>query len=98
MINLERIPKHMREGVRLYLEEGIEPGSFLRAVLENNFTLTYAQADSINRECLFSWAEFLWWEMPGNSWGSSEKVQAWINDHHTKRNQKHTVEPEEGKK
>jgi len=83
-MNYELIPEHMREGMRRYLEEGIEPGSFLRAVLENNFVQACAQADSINSAWLFKWAEFLWWEMPGGSWGSPEKVQAWMKSRQEK--------------
>jgi len=83
-IEYELIPEHMREGVRLYLEEGVEPGSFLRAALENNFVQVCAHADNINRERLFEWAEFLWNEMPGNVWGSPEKVRAWIDSRRKK--------------
>ena len=77
-MNYELIPEHMRGGVRRYLEEGIEPGSFLLSLLENNFIRVCRQADATNRELLFVWAEFLWWEMPGGSWGSPEKVEAWM--------------------
>ena len=91
MTDLDLIPEHMREGVRLYLEFGIEPGSFLRAVLENNLVEAVGRADTINRECMFDWANFLYNEMPGNSWGNREKVAAWIVK---RRNEKPTAKGE----
>ena len=77
-MNYELIPEHMQEGVKRYLEEGIMPGDFLQAVLENNLVKAFDRADTINRECMFGCAKFLYNEMPGNSWGSPEKVRAYI--------------------
>ena len=77
-MDYELIPEHMREGMQLYLEDGVEPGSFLRALLENNFIEACRRADNINRYRLLDWADFLWNEMPGDSWGSPEKVRVWM--------------------
>lgn len=79
-INYSLIPEHMRRGVSLYLEKGIRPGSFLTAVLENNLVESIAQADSINQTWIKNWANFLYNEMPIVSWGSKEKVNAWIKN------------------
>ncbi len=74
----EQIPSHMMEGLRNYLEHGIPPGSFLTAVLENDFVNAVGQADHINRNSLFAWASVLWNELPENAWGSPAKVKDWM--------------------
>ncbi len=73
-----QIPEHMHDGVRLYVENGVEPGGFLYAVLTNDFKEACGRADSTNRECLFEWAGFIYNELPSQCQGSPEKVQAWI--------------------
>lgn len=77
-INYSLIPEHMRDGVKLYLEYGIRPGSFLTTVLENNLVKSIALADNVNQAHIVEWAKFLYNELPMESWGSKEKVNAWI--------------------
>jgi hypothetical protein len=74
----ERVPVHMREGLRLYVDEHIEPGSFLRAVLENNLSLSFQRADSINRYALFDIVSYLYNWCPMDCWGSPERVEKWL--------------------
>ena len=71
------LPTHMINGLELYFYDGILPGSFLTAVLENNLVYSFARADMINKAAMENWACFLHWEMPSGSWGSPEKVAAW---------------------
>jgi len=77
-IDYTRIPKHMQDGVRLYIEQGIPPGSFLYAVLCNEFAEAIIRADPTNYRELHTWAFFLENEIPRMSWGSKEKVNKWI--------------------
>lgn len=77
-IDYSMIPEHMREGVKLYLERGLKPGSFLLAVLENDLAEAFARADETNRMALYNWVRFLCSEMPKKSWGSKEEVEAWM--------------------
>ena len=42
------IPEHMIEVVRHYIENGLEPGSFLSAVLQNDLRRAVECADEIN--------------------------------------------------
>lgn len=78
MLNYNRIPEHMRDGMRLYIENGIEPGSFLRAVLENDLMEACSRADDINRHRLFDFAWFLYNGAPCECYGSPENVRAWL--------------------
>lgn len=77
--NYDLLPEHMRGSMKRYLEQRIEPGSFLTAVLENNLSESFARADHINRERLFDIVGFLYNEAPRTSWGSPNKVTDWIN-------------------
>ena len=77
MLNYSLLPGHMRDAMQLYIEHGIKPGSFLTAVLENNLVTAFGKADHINRDRLFEYCNFLWNELPSNSWGSPEKVDEW---------------------
>jgi len=72
------IPEHMRGGARRYIEDGIEPGSFMRAVLENDFVGAINKADRINEFNLKEWAQFVYWEVPSDAWKSREAVDRWI--------------------
>lgn len=64
--------------MKLYIENGIEPGSFLTAVLENDLMEAFGRADDINRERLFDYCSFLYNEAPPACFGSKEKVKLWI--------------------
>jgi hypothetical protein len=76
-VNYSKCPsKHMEESVRLYVEHGILPGSFLQAVLANNLIHAAGRADSINAELLREWAFFLL-ELPDECWGSWGQVVKW---------------------
>lgn len=78
MYDYTLLPEHMRESVRLYIEQGIQPGDFLYSVLCNDLSGAFFRADSWNREAMYNWARFLWDEIPGACWGSADKVRAWI--------------------
>lgn len=78
-VSYNKLPAHMQEAARLYVERGIQPGSFLRAVLENNLTESFGQADDENRLFMFEWARWLYNDAPGGCWGSKDVVAEWIN-------------------
>ena len=71
------IPDYMRDGITLYVEHGILPGSFMTAVLENKLVQAVGHADDTNSRLLKNYAMFLYNEMPSQSWGSPEKVDKW---------------------
>ena len=78
MIDYTMIPEHCRESMKAYIEIGQPVGSFLRAVLCDSLCGAMGQADSINREHLLDYCDFLYLYAPGKCWGSHEKVEAWI--------------------
>lgn len=75
--NYEMLPEHMQEGMQLWVERGIEPGSFLTAVLCNDLMGALGKADSTNIDRLKDYGMFLYNEVPSTCFGSREKVRAW---------------------
>jgi hypothetical protein len=73
------IPEHMIGGLRRYIEDGIPPGSFLRAVLCNDLRRAVECADSANIHRLPDYIRFLYAHAPVGSWGSTDDYVEWIN-------------------
>ncbi len=73
-----RIPDYMVGGIKKYLRYGIKPGSFLYAVLSNNFVNAVAYADKDNIDNLPAYAYWMMNILPREAWGSEEKVEKWI--------------------
>jgi hypothetical protein len=78
-----RIPQGIQDDLRAYIN-GEHPypfGSFVTAVLANDFVEAAAHADDYNQLILHEYASFLYNEMPGRTgdpsrdfWGSYEAV------------------------
>ncbi len=83
--NYDKLPEHMQEAARLYIEEGEMPGNFLVAVLTNNLVEAFARADDINQDCMHVWVGWLYNEIPMGAWGSAADVLAWCNEQQSVR-------------
>ena len=81
-INYDELPEHMRKGMEGYIEYGWEMGGFMYSVLTNDLRGAVKRADIHNRFVLLGWIDFCLGELPGNSWGSPEKVAAWMKFRH----------------
>jgi hypothetical protein len=77
MLNYQTMPGSLRPGTKLYIEQGILPGSFLRAVISNDLKESFAQADDINRLRMFEIVSWFYNEAPAPCWGSPEIMKAW---------------------
>lgn len=71
------VPHHMRDGYRLWIERGISPGSFGRAILDNDLAGACGKADTINQNHIFSTVAWFYNFAPSSCWGSREKTEAW---------------------
>lgn len=78
-IAINRLPAHMQEGTRNYVEKGIPPGGFLKSVLCNSLYRSFATADDINRARMADYAALLE-TLPIGCWGSKERVEKWVKD------------------
>lgn len=73
----ELIPTHMQGAVYRYVMAGAPIGDFLGSLLENDFMEAAGRADDDNLASLAGWARFLYNGMPGGSFRTKERVQAW---------------------
>lgn len=78
------VPLHMRDGLKLYLENGIEPGSFMAAVLCNDLKEAFGRADHINIKHIGTIVCWLFNHAPSTCWGSTDNYTAWIKHGGTK--------------
>ncbi len=82
MVDYSKVPvAYMKKGIEAWVEHGIRPGSFLTAALENNFVWAALKADAQNSLLLREWALFIFNELPGDAWGSPEKLKLWEKKH-----------------
>jgi len=73
----EKVPEGLHRGIRLWLDDGIVPGSFIRAVICNNLMDAFAFADDESRERLSSIVSFFYWSVPSHAWGSDRTFADW---------------------
>jgi hypothetical protein len=57
------------------VNDGIMPGGFLTAVLENNLSEAFGRADMHNSRILKEIVGYVYNRLPSKSWGSREKVR-----------------------
>ena len=74
----DTIPEHVHHGLRRYFEFGGRPGSFLEAVLSNDFGGAILRADALNIYNLRNFACFLHNDAPRGSCGSPEAYKSWV--------------------
>lgn len=80
-IMYDTIPNRTIRAITHYVEEGLEPGSFVRAVLSNDLKEACGRADDHNRQALFEIVCYCYNEIPSNCWGSEEIVTTWLERH-----------------
>lgn len=72
------VPNSVRESLDRYVNQGIKPGGFVTAVLENNLMEAIGRADHINIEFLKDICGHIYNNLPAPCHGSPAKVQAWL--------------------
>lgn len=71
---------HLRPGLCRYLEDRIETGGFLRAVLENDMAAAVTHAHpSLHMSQMKALVELIAGSFPAPAWGSAERVRAWLS-------------------
>lgn len=73
------LPHHMHDAMKLYVQSGIEPGSFLTAVLCNDLKESVVRADSINILYLTNIVSYCYNFLPQGSWGSHDNYAEWVS-------------------
>jgi len=72
------IPDHMFGAVKRYIMQGIQPGSFLTAVICNDLREAFARADEENAAAMHGWIKFFYNYTPSGCWGSPDAYRSWI--------------------
>jgi len=76
-IDYSKLPPSLRAGTKRYIEQGILPGGFLRAVIQNNLLESFIQADGANILLMKDIVSFWYNKAPNACWGSKEKMKKW---------------------
>ena len=77
-INYDRLPEHLRDEFRRYIEDGIPGGGFMTAVMSNSLIRAALRADEVNLQALPEICTFLLKEAPLKCFGSPGEVEKWI--------------------
>ena len=72
-----RIPDRMQDAITRYVENGINPGSFLTAVICNDLQAACAKADNENIHIIPAYVAYFYNEAPSDCCGSFEKMKSW---------------------
>ena len=77
-INNFYIPERMMGGINRYIENGIVPGSFLTAIIQNNLSEAVGQADDENLKNIPAYVSYFYNEAPATCWGSKTQMEKWV--------------------
>ncbi len=74
------VPEAILGSLYRYVEQRIPTGDFLRAILSNDLSESFARADHNNRQRMFPIINFIYNTVPSPAWGSPDKVKEWLNN------------------
>ena len=72
------ISENLKVSLDRYANSHIRVGGFLTAVLSNDLMAAFAKADPDSIPALHGIVGYCFNEIPGDCWGSPEKVRAWL--------------------
>ena len=75
----------VKAALAVYVQQRREPGGFVTAVLENNFTEAVCRADSTNLAAIRDIAIYVINHVPAIARGSRQKVDDWLTGQDIKR-------------
>ena len=78
IMDYSKLPEHIQQGFRDYIEYGVPMGDFGTAVLENDLMEAFMRADETNIARMFDIVSFVYNEAPSACHGSREKVKSWL--------------------
>ena len=76
------IPEYMQGGIIRYYENGIPPGDFLSAVINNDLQETFGRADDVNRQCIRCYVMWFYNHAPAGTWGYQGAVAKYLQKFH----------------
>ena len=74
------IPSYMHGALTRYYENGLGPGNFLTAVINNDLSEAVGRADEANVVALKAYVMWFYNQAPMGSWGSPGAAEKWIEN------------------
>tara|TARA_Y100000401_G_scaffold115030_1_gene117998 strand:+ start:616 stop:897 length:282 start_codon:yes stop_codon:yes gene_type:complete len=78
-LDYRRLPKPFKEEMKKYVEEGIETGSSLKYILQNDLFKTMMYSDPDNQELIKDVVLWIWNQLPSETYGTPDKVDKWLS-------------------
>ena len=75
--DIKNIPIGILDALESYVNDGVCPGHFLRACLENNFVEAATRADNMSLRALPQIARLIYNHTPYQCWGDKKAVKRW---------------------
>lgn len=72
------VSPHIRLGLVLYVDHGIEPDGFLKSVICNDFKEASARADDVSQQTMSAIVRWFLKEAPDACWGSPANMAGWL--------------------
>jgi hypothetical protein len=69
------IPERMRDSIKLYIEKGIHPGSFLSAIIRNDLRGACESADDENLQNIPAYIYYFYNYAPISCWGGPKSMK-----------------------
>ncbi len=76
------VPEYMHGGIIRYYENGIPPGDFLTAVIDNDLKEAVGRADDVNVNALKAYVMWFFNQAPMGSWGFTDACSEWLTAFH----------------
>ena len=73
-----KMTEQSKESLYNYFVHGLEPGSFMTAVLSNDLYGAVGRADFVNINLIPVYVKWLLWHAPHGSYGTPEMVRSWL--------------------
>ena len=73
-----QIPEYMMYGILHYVQDGVPPGDFLKAIICNDLKEAVGRADDNNINNLPAYVAYFYNKAPSGCWGSKKKMDSWI--------------------
>ena len=96
MTAILHLPLHLQPGIHRFIDQGIRPGHFLSAILENDLALACRLAHPDVRSRIWDIVAYIDQEAPAGAWGNAQRVERWIQEKRKHRLEAEAIERREG--
>lgn len=85
MMTRFNVPESVQDGLVDYITQGVRPGSFLEAVIDNDLREACGRADLVNRRLVYEIVTFMHNHAPAQCWGREDACRDWQMAHGARR-------------